>query len=94
METIRNFSEAQVADMKRMVFGSVLDRELNHISTHLGFWLVRNFDEQFDVLNIGNHRIKITSDLVYEVFGIPKGSKPIVTVAMNKDPEDGYSIMD
>ncbi|MFS7936764.1 hypothetical protein Hanom_Chr05g00419581 [Helianthus anomalus] len=63
-----------------MGFGSILDMNLKHISTHLGFWLVRNFDEEFDELNIGNHRIKITSDSVYEVFGIPKESKLVVTV--------------
>ncbi|MFS7955388.1 hypothetical protein Hanom_Chr07g00642041 [Helianthus anomalus] len=80
METIRNFLEAQVADVKCMGFGYVIDMEVNHISTHLGFWFVRNFDEQFDELNVGNNRIKITSDLVYDVFGIPKGSKPVVTV--------------
>ncbi|MFS7987474.1 hypothetical protein Hanom_Chr11g01023111 [Helianthus anomalus] len=59
METVRNFSKAQVANVKSMGFGPVLDTDLNRISTHLGFWLVRNF---------------------YEVFGIPKGSKPVVTV--------------
>ncbi|MFS7985790.1 hypothetical protein Hanom_Chr11g01002761 [Helianthus anomalus] len=80
METIRNFSKARVADVKSMGFGSVLDMNFNHISTRLGFWLVRNFDEEFDELNIGNHQIKITSDSVYEVFGIPKGSKPVVTI--------------
>ncbi|MFS8022972.1 hypothetical protein Hanom_Chr16g01445831 [Helianthus anomalus] len=67
-----------------MGFGSVLHMEVNHISTHLGFWFVRNFDEQFDELNVGNHRIKITFDVVYEVFGIPKGSKPVVTIVDKK----------
>ncbi|MFS7966694.1 hypothetical protein Hanom_Chr09g00776781 [Helianthus anomalus] len=74
METVRNFSKAQVADVKNMGFGSVLNMDLKIISTHLGFRIVRNFDEEFDELNIGSHRIKISSDSVYEVFGIPKGS--------------------
>ncbi|MFS7936107.1 hypothetical protein Hanom_Chr05g00411551 [Helianthus anomalus] len=66
METVRNFSKSQVADVKSMGFGSILDMNLNRISTCLGFWLVRNFDEEFDELSIGNHQIKITSDSVYE----------------------------
>ncbi|KAJ0796732.1 hypothetical protein HanPI659440_Chr04g0165701 [Helianthus annuus] len=79
--------------------------KVNHISTHLGFWLMRNFDEQLDELNVGNNKIKITSDVVYEVFGIPKGTKPIVTIVdkqkvkkdekieKNNDPDGGDSIM-
>ncbi|MFS7987472.1 hypothetical protein Hanom_Chr11g01023091 [Helianthus anomalus] len=106
MEAIRNFSKAQVANVKSMGFGSVLDMDLNHISTHLGFWVVRNFDEEFNELNIGNHQIKITSDSVNEVFGIPKGSTPVVTVVdkrivkkiekfeKSKELEGGDSIID
>ncbi|MFS7913451.1 hypothetical protein Hanom_Chr02g00141951 [Helianthus anomalus] len=106
METVRNFSKEQVAGVKSMGFGFILDMNLNHISTRLGFWLVRKFDEEFDELNIGNHQIKITSDSVYEVFGIPKGSKPVVTVVdkrrvkqvekieKSKEPKGGDSIID
>ncbi|MFS7889965.1 hypothetical protein Hanom_Chr00s000006g01613201 [Helianthus anomalus] len=60
-----------------MGFGAILDMNINHISTHLGYWQARNFDEMFDTLNVGKHQIKITSDTVYEVFGIPKGPKPV-----------------
>ncbi|MFS7919183.1 hypothetical protein Hanom_Chr03g00209811 [Helianthus anomalus] len=56
-----------------MGFGHVLDIKVNHISTHVGFWLLRNYDEQYNTLNIGNHKIQITRDSIYDVFGIPKG---------------------
>ncbi|KAJ0554627.1 hypothetical protein HanHA89_Chr08g0310171 [Helianthus annuus] len=84
METVRNFSKEQVDDVKSMGFGSILDMNLNHILTRLGFWLVRNFDEEFNELNVGNHQIKITSDSVHEVFGIPKGPKQVVMLIKEK----------
>ncbi|MFS8017332.1 hypothetical protein Hanom_Chr15g01379111 [Helianthus anomalus] len=56
-----------------MGFGAIQDMNINHISTRLGYWLARNFDKMFDRINIGKHQIKITSDTVFEVFGIPKG---------------------
>ncbi|MFS7966648.1 hypothetical protein Hanom_Chr09g00776261 [Helianthus anomalus] len=89
-----------------MGFGSVLDMDLNHISKHFRFWLVRNFDLEFDDLKIGNHRIKICSDSVFKVFGIPKGSKSVVTVVdkrkvkkvekleKSKEPEGWDSFID
>ncbi|MFS7920912.1 hypothetical protein Hanom_Chr03g00230441 [Helianthus anomalus] len=42
-----------------MGFGAILDMNINRISTRLGFWLVRNFDEEFDKLNISKHQIKL-----------------------------------
>ncbi|MFS7890030.1 hypothetical protein Hanom_Chr00s000006g01613981 [Helianthus anomalus] len=60
MEIVRNLSKEQVADVKSMGFGSILDMNLNNISTRLGFWLVRNFDVEFNELKIGNHQIRIT----------------------------------
>ncbi|KAJ0714199.1 hypothetical protein HanPI659440_Chr13g0486841 [Helianthus annuus] len=78
IETIRKFTQAQIADFKSIGFGPVLDINVNYICTHLGYWLVRNYDEQDSTLNIGNHRIKITRDSVYDVFGIPKGPNPVI----------------
>ncbi|MFS7906990.1 hypothetical protein Hanom_Chr01g00065691 [Helianthus anomalus] len=89
-----------------MGFGAIFDMNITHISTRLGFWLVRNFDDEFDKLNISKHQNKITSDTIYEVFGIPKGPKPIVIVVYkrkvkkgektekSKEPKIGEGIMD
>ncbi|KAJ0948964.1 hypothetical protein HanRHA438_Chr01g0033541 [Helianthus annuus] len=77
LDTIRQFTEAQIADVKSIGFGHVLDIKVNHISTHLGFWLLRNYDEQYSTLNIGNHKIRITRDSVYDVFVIRKGLNPV-----------------
>ncbi|KAJ0820521.1 hypothetical protein HanPSC8_Chr16g0708981 [Helianthus annuus] len=78
LETIRKFTQAQIADVKSIGFGPVLDINVNYICTHLGYWLIRNYDEQDSTLNIGNHRIRITHDLVHDVFGIPKGPNPVL----------------
>ncbi|KAJ0770597.1 hypothetical protein HanPI659440_Chr07g0259451 [Helianthus annuus] len=61
-----------------MRFGPVLDIKVSYISTRLGFWLLRNYDEQYSTLNIRNHKIRITRDSVYDVFGIPKGPNPVL----------------
>ncbi|MFS7936615.1 hypothetical protein Hanom_Chr05g00417681 [Helianthus anomalus] len=62
MEGRRKFTPRQVADVKIMGFGSVLDMEINHISTHLGYRLLVNYNEVLNVLNVGNHTIQITTD--------------------------------
>ena len=81
MDTVRRFSKKQIDDVRDMGFGAILDININYISTRLAYWLARNFDEKFDKLNVGKHQIKITSDTVYEVFGIPKGPKQVEIIA-------------
>ncbi|MFS8025458.1 hypothetical protein Hanom_Chr16g01475141 [Helianthus anomalus] len=78
LETIRKFTQAQIADVKSIGFGPVLDINVNYICTHLRYWLVRNYGEQDSTLNIGNHRIRIRRDSVHDVFGIPKGPNPVL----------------
>ncbi|KAF5819635.1 hypothetical protein HanXRQr2_Chr02g0079841 [Helianthus annuus] len=104
MDTVKKFSKKQVDEVKNMGFGAILDMNINHISTRLAYWLARNFDEKFDTLNIGKHQIKITSDTVYEVFGIPKGAKPVEIIVdkrkvkkvdkIEKSKEPGNAIRD
>ncbi|KAJ0745279.1 hypothetical protein HanPI659440_Chr10g0397011 [Helianthus annuus] len=86
LDTIKQFTEAQVADVKSIGFGDVLDIKVNHISTRLGYWLVRNYDEQYRTLSIGNNKIEITRDLVHDLFGIPKGD---VIVREKNKPRKG-----
>ncbi|MFS7905014.1 hypothetical protein Hanom_Chr01g00042781 [Helianthus anomalus] len=86
LDTVKHFTEAQVADVKSIGFGDVLDIKLDHISTRLGYWLVRNYDEQYNTLNIGNHKIEITRDSVHDVCGIPKGN---VIVREKNKPRKG-----
>ncbi|MFS8020105.1 hypothetical protein Hanom_Chr15g01411631 [Helianthus anomalus] len=75
-----------VADVKSIGFGDVLEIKLNHISTRLGYWHIRNYDEQYNTLNLGNHKIEITRDSVHDVFGIPKGH---VIVREKNKPQKG-----
>ncbi|KAJ0495472.1 hypothetical protein HanIR_Chr12g0609161 [Helianthus annuus] len=104
MDTVRRFSKKQIDDVRDMGFGAILDININHISTRLAYWLVRNFDEKFDKLNVGNHQIKITSNTVYEVFGLPKGPKKVEIIAdkrkvkkqdkIEKSQEPGNAVRD
>ncbi|MFS7953991.1 hypothetical protein Hanom_Chr07g00625091 [Helianthus anomalus] len=72
-----------------MGFGPDLCIKVSYISTHLGCWLLRNYDEQYSTLNIGNHKIRITRDSVYDVFSIPKG--PNLVLEKNK-PRKGVIV--
>ncbi|MFS7927720.1 hypothetical protein Hanom_Chr04g00312401 [Helianthus anomalus] len=104
MDTVRRFSKKQIDDVRDMGFGAILDININHISTRLAYWLVRNFDEKLDKLNVGNHQIKITSNTVYEVFGLPKGPKKVEIIAdkrkvkkqdkIEKSQEPGNAVWD
>ncbi|MFS7967480.1 hypothetical protein Hanom_Chr09g00786241 [Helianthus anomalus] len=104
MDTVKFFSKTQVDGVKNMGFGAILDMNINHISTRLAYWLARNFDEMFDTLNVGRHQIKITSDTVYKVFGIPKGPKQVEIIVdkrkvkkvekIEKSKEIGNIVMD
>ncbi|XP_035838920.1 uncharacterized protein LOC118486526 [Helianthus annuus] len=94
----------EVDEVRNMGFGAILDININHISTRLAYWLARNFDENFDTLNVGKLQIKITSDTVYEVFGIPKGPKQVEIIAdkrkvkkqekIDKSKEPGNAVRD
>ncbi|KAJ0473287.1 hypothetical protein HanOQP8_Chr15g0574861 [Helianthus annuus] len=104
MDTVRRFSKKQIDDVRDMGFGAILDININHISTRLANWLVRNFDEKLDKLNVGHHQIKITSNTVYEVFGLPKGPKKVEIIAdkrkvkkqdkIEKSQEPGNAVRD
>ncbi|KAJ0890220.1 hypothetical protein HanRHA438_Chr09g0421361 [Helianthus annuus] len=106
MDTVKKFSKEQVDEVKNMSFRAILDMNINHISTRLAYWLARNFEEMFDTLNVGKHQIKIISDTVFEVFGIPKGPKPVEIIVdkrkvkkvekieKSKEPKIGNSVMD
>lgn len=59
--------------MRDIGFGSILSIKLHSVPCAFGYWLVKNFDAETDILNIGDQKIKITTALIKEVFQIPLG---------------------
>ncbi|MFS7984893.1 hypothetical protein Hanom_Chr11g00992051 [Helianthus anomalus] len=56
-----------------MGFGTLLNFNIRHVPTRLAYWLASNYDDAAGVLNFGETRLRITSNLVNTIFGIPNG---------------------
>ncbi|KAL8201465.1 hypothetical protein R6Q57_012804, partial [Mikania cordata] len=59
--------------VKEMDFCEVLCLKLHTIPTAFGYWLLKNYNPETNVQNIGYSQFKITPDLIHLVFGIPNG---------------------
>ncbi|KAL8189408.1 hypothetical protein R6Q57_028974 [Mikania cordata] len=70
---LEKLNEDQKKAVKEMGFGEVLCLKLHTIPTAFGYWLLKNYNPQTDIQNIGSSQFKITPDLIYLVFGIPNG---------------------
>ncbi|KAL8230338.1 hypothetical protein R6Q57_000116 [Mikania cordata] len=70
---LEKLNEDQKKAVKEMGFGEVLCLKLHTIPTAFGYWLLKNYNPQTDIQNIGSSQFKITPDLIHLVFGIPRG---------------------
>ncbi|KAL8210020.1 hypothetical protein R6Q57_006752 [Mikania cordata] len=70
---MEKLNEDQKKAVKEMGFGEVLCLKLHTIPTAFGYWLLKNYNPQTDIQNIGSSQFKITPDLIHLVFGIPNG---------------------
>ncbi|KAL8217085.1 hypothetical protein R6Q57_023922 [Mikania cordata] len=70
---LEKLNEDQKKTVKEMGFGEVLCLKLHTIPTAFGYWLLKNYNPQTDIQNIGSSQFKITPDLIHLVFGIPNG---------------------
>ncbi|KAL8191774.1 hypothetical protein R6Q57_028505 [Mikania cordata] len=70
---LEKLNEDQKKAVKEMGFGEVLCLKLHTIQTAFGYWLLKNYNPQTDIQNIGSSQFKITPDLIHLVFGIPNG---------------------
>ncbi|XP_022024912.1 uncharacterized protein LOC110925257 [Helianthus annuus] len=86
LDAISSLSDEQKKAVKEMGFEALLSLKINFVPTMLGYWLVMNYDEDRQEINTGNHRIKITSKLVEECLGIPRGK---ITVLEKNKPRKG-----
>ncbi|KAJ0864285.1 hypothetical protein HanPSC8_Chr12g0540201 [Helianthus annuus] len=82
LDAISSLSDEQKKAVIEMGFEALLSLKINSVPTRLGHWLVMNYDEDRQEINTGNHRIKITSKLVEECLGIPRGK--IAVLEKNK----------
>ncbi|MFS7900147.1 hypothetical protein Hanom_Chr00s097742g01802101 [Helianthus anomalus] len=86
LDAISSLSDEQKKAVKEMGFEALLSLKINFVPTMLAYWLVMNYDEDRQEINTGNHRIKITSKLVEECLGIPRGK---ITVLEKNKPRKG-----
>ncbi|KAL8208354.1 hypothetical protein R6Q57_007766 [Mikania cordata] len=70
---LEKLNEDQKKAVKEMGFGEVLCLKLHTIPTAFGYWLLKNYNPQTDIQNIGSSQFKITPDFIHLVFGIPNG---------------------
>ncbi|GJX83255.1 ulp1 protease family, C-terminal catalytic domain-containing protein [Tanacetum coccineum] len=66
-------TDAQIGTLKDMGFGSFIGYKINRVPTALARWLLLNYDPRTYVLEAGDVKIKITSQIVHDIFGLPMG---------------------
>ncbi|XP_035840923.1 uncharacterized protein LOC118488025 [Helianthus annuus] len=74
---LHGLSDAQKSDIMDMGFESIKSFSINKIPSRLGSWLLANYDHKSNVLKVGDGIINITPLKVYEIFGVPNGTKPV-----------------
>ncbi|XP_076928179.1 uncharacterized protein LOC143592047 [Bidens hawaiensis] len=89
VDVIKSLSEKQVEAVKEMGFESILSFNIVATPTRLAYWLLVNYDEDRNELNIGNRIIKITPSLVKDCMGIPMRC---LTVFEKNKPRKGVDV--
>ncbi|KAK9065230.1 hypothetical protein SSX86_016613 [Deinandra increscens subsp. villosa] len=75
IEMVEGLNEKQKSEIRRIGFGSVLSFNIKHVPTGLGQWLVNNYDENNNTLNIGSCKLNVTPLEVSQILGIPMGEE-------------------
>ncbi|KAK9049198.1 hypothetical protein SSX86_031835 [Deinandra increscens subsp. villosa] len=75
IEMVEGLNEEQKSEIRRIGFGSVLSFNIKHVPTGLGQWLVNNYDENNNTLNIGSCKLNVTPLEVSQILGIPMGEE-------------------
>nr|GEX24309.1 peptidase S10, serine carboxypeptidase, alpha/beta hydrolase fold protein [Tanacetum cinerariifolium] len=81
-------TNAQIKSLKDMGFGSFVGYKINRFPTALTRWLLLNYDPRTSVLQAGDVKIKITSQTVHDIFGLPMGGKEIVELNQAKKTDE------
>ncbi|GKC68898.1 hypothetical protein Tco_1114781, partial [Tanacetum coccineum] len=78
----------KIGTLKDMGFGSFIGYKINRVPTALARWLLLNYDPRTSVLEAGDVKIKITSQTVHDIFGLPMGGKEIVELNQAKKTDE------
>nr|GFB56260.1 peptidase S10, serine carboxypeptidase, alpha/beta hydrolase fold protein [Tanacetum cinerariifolium] len=79
---------AQIKSLKDMGFWSFVGYKINRFLIALARWLLLNYDPRTSVLQAGDVKIKITSQTVHDIFGLPIGGKEIVELNQAKKTDE------
>ena len=72
-----NLNQNQRQAVHQMGFGATLRLKIDTVPTMLGYWLVENYNEKTNTLNVGNHTIHMNEELINSLTGIPNGRVPV-----------------
>ncbi|GJY45642.1 hypothetical protein Tco_0434705 [Tanacetum coccineum] len=81
-------TDTQIESLKDMGFGSFVGYKINRFPTALARWIFLNYDPRTSVLQARDVKIKITSQTVHDIFGLPIGGKEIVEVNQAKKTDE------
>ncbi|XP_035834319.1 uncharacterized protein LOC118482767 [Helianthus annuus] len=82
---VNSLNKPQKKKVIEMGFGTLLNFNIHHVPTRLAYWLASNYDDAAGVLNFGETRLRITSNLVNTIFEIPNGGIKIVEKERARD---------
>ncbi|XP_076918209.1 uncharacterized protein LOC143578544 [Bidens hawaiensis] len=88
VDAVKAMTTAQKTCVEEMGFGPMLRLQVTKTSTTLGYWLLMNYNNRLNELNIGSGVIKITPQKVHEVLGIPMGKIPVLGKSRPRLGED------
>ncbi|GJW01117.1 hypothetical protein Tco_1556368 [Tanacetum coccineum] len=81
-------TDAQIESLKDMGFGPFVGYKINRFLIALARWLLLKYDPRTSVLQVGDVKIKITSQIVHDIFGLPMGGKEIVELNQAKKTDE------
>nr|XP_043630549.1 uncharacterized protein LOC122601879 [Erigeron canadensis] len=74
---MNKLNNKQKADIKDLRFGSLINFPISSLPTMLACYVLEKFDHTECVFDVDGRVIKVTKEMVHEVFGIPIGDKKI-----------------
>ncbi|KAL4575958.1 hypothetical protein LXL04_012045 [Taraxacum kok-saghyz] len=92
MEAVKFMSADQRDAVAEMGFGAFLDMKMEQCPAKLGHFLVENLDDKNLVLRTGKRDIKLTTDVVHEVFVISNGGLDIDNIKPVKRANEFFKL--
>ncbi|GJS54401.1 hypothetical protein Tco_0627763, partial [Tanacetum coccineum] len=77
-----------INENKKIRTRSFVGYKINRFPTALARWLLLNYDPTTSVLQAGDVKIKITSQTIHDIFGLPMRGKEIVELNQAKKTDE------